>query len=711
MVSLKKIITFAFILLLSYSGFSQMENHVSWKFEYKDLGNNVVDLIFKGKIDDKWDIYSINDELNPITFAYEKSNDYTIDGKVKEGWPPKKEYDKLMEATRHFYFKKCEFHQKIKANKNNFTVNGTLDYQSCLADGMCVMSSKDFSIKISLKQTQKTETEPNNNKIKTETSDNTITVNDTSNNTKADTSILKTDTEKTIVDTAKTTEIKTTNNTNNNSQQKESNNSLWWFFFISFGAGLMAILTPCVFPMIPMTVSFFMHNGESKTKSKIQAIFYGVSIILIYTIIGTVIAVTLGVNFANWLSTHWIPNVAFFLIFLIFAMSFFGMFEITLPSWMVNKSDKNADKGGWTGTFFMAFTLVLVSFSCTGPIVGAILVESASGEILKPIIGMFGFSLAFALPFTFFAFFPSLLNKMPKSGGWLNSVKVVLGFLELALGLKFLSIADQTYHWHILDREIYLAIWIVIFTLMGLYLLGKLKFAHDSDLPYIKVPRLIMAIITFTFVVYMIPGMFGAPLKALAGYLPPQESIDFDINKIVRENLENTNISSNGGNSEMIEKPKYSDFLTLPHGLKGYFDYEQALRVANKLNKPVFVDFTGHGCVNCREMEAAVWSDPKVLKRLKNNFVVVALYVDDKTELPESEWVTSKRDGKIKKTIGKKYADLQITKYNINAQPYYVLLDKEGNTLNGSRAYNKDVDAFVNFLDEGLAKFNKKYKK
>ena len=707
MKSFKTLVILVFSILFSYYGFSQMENHVSWKFEYKDLGNNTVDLIFKGKIDDKWDIYSINDELNPITASFEKSNDYSLNGSLTEGWAPKKEYDELMEATRHFYFKKCEFHQKITAKSNKFTVKGTLDYQSCLADGMCVMSTKDFAIDITLKSENKnTDTKTEENKI-TEPENNTKeTVADT---TPTDTAIATTD--KSDNDTINTTDkTKIEETSTDNTKKQESNTSLWWFFLISFGAGLMAILTPCVFPMIPMTVSFFMHNGESKTKSKIQAIFYGISIIGIYTIIGTVIAITLGVNFANWLSTHWIPNVAFFLIFLIFAMSFFGMFEITMPSWLVNKSDKNADKGGWGGTFFMAFTLVLVSFSCTGPIVGAILVESASGEVLKPITGMFGFSLAFALPFTFFAFFPSLLNKMPKSGGWLNSVKVILGFLELALGLKFLSIADQTYHWHILDREVYLALWIVIFTLMGIYLLGKLKFAHDSDLPYLKVPRLILAIITFSFVVYMIPGMFGAPLKALAGYLPPQESIDFDVNKIVRENLEGVSFNNNTNNEE-LEKPKYDDFLELPHGLKGYFDYDQALRVANKLNKPVFVDFTGHGCVNCREMEAAVWSDPKVLKRLKQNFVVVALYVDDKTELPEDEWVVSKRDGKIKKTIGKKYADLQITKYNINAQPYYVLLDKEGNTLNGSRAYDKDVDAFVDFLDEGLSLFNEKNKK
>jgi len=339
--------------------------------------------------------------------------------------------------------------------------------------------------------------------------------------------------------------------------------------------------------------------------------------------------------------------------------------------------------------------------------VGTILVESAGGAIIKPIVGMFGFSLAFALPFTLFAFFPSWLSGLPKSGGWLNSVKVVLGFLELALGLKFLSIADQTYHWHILDREVYLALWIVIFFLMGLYLLGKLKFAHDDDVPYIGVPRLLMSIITFSFVVYMIPSMFGAPLKALAGYLPPQNTIDFDMNKIVRENVKAFSGSSSNATTprEICETPKYHEFLDLPHGLEGYFDYDQAIKCSKEQNKPIFIDFTGHGCVNCREMEANVWSDPQVLKRLRENYIVLALYVDDKTKLPESEWVTSEYDGKVKKTVGKKYADLQITKFNVNAQPFYVLMDAKGGVLTQPRAYDLDVDAFVNFLDKGVENY------
>ncbi len=436
-----------------------------------------------------------------------------------------------------------------------------------------------------------------------------------------------------------------------------------------------------------------------------QALLYGFSIIFIYTLIGSVLAVFAGPNFANWLSTHWLPNILFFLIFMAFAFSFFGMFEMTLPHWAVNRMDQKADKGGFLGPVFMAITLVLVSFSCTGPIVGTILVESAGGAIIKPIVGMFGFSLAFALPFTLFAFFPSWLTGLPKSGGWLNTVKVVLGFLELALGMKFLSIADQTYHWHILDREVYLALWIVIFFLLGIYLLGKLKFVYDSDVPYVTVPRLLLSIITFSFVVYMIPGMFGAPLKALSGYLPPRTTMDFDLNQIVRENVKAFSGTSASEPKEICETPKYNSFLKLPLGLEGYFDYDQAVACSKKQNKPIFIDFTGHGCVNCREMEADVWSDPRVLKRLRNNYIILALYVDDKYKLPQDEWIRSSYDGKMKKTLGKKDADFEITKFGVNAQPFYVLMDNKGNVLVQPKAYDLNVDHFIKFLDSGVKNF------
>jgi len=374
----------------------------------------------------------------------------------------------------------------------------------------------------------------------------------------------------------------------------------------------------------------------------------------------------------------------------VFALAFLGMFELTLPSSLVNKIDAKAEKGGLGGVFFMAFTLVLVSFSCTGPIVGSILISSAGGELVKPVLGMFAFGLAFAIPFTLFAIFPEWMQRLPKSGGWLNSVKVVLGFLELALAFKFLSIADLVYHWGILDRDIFLAIWIVIFSALGLYLLGKIRLPHDSKLDHIGVPRLLLALLTFAFVVHMIPGLWGAPLKILSGYLPPITTQQFKIEG---------GIASGDTPSTSTEMIKYGDRLKIPHGIQGYFDYEQALAAAKREGKPLLIDFTGHGCVNCRKMEENVWVDPQVLKRLKEDFVMVALYIDERMELPESEWYTSSYDGKVKKTLGKQNADFQITRFNNNAQPYYVILDHNEQLLAKPRGYNTDIAAFVEFLD------------
>ncbi len=689
------ILTGLFLTFGSYNLKAQLLDPVKWSFSVKKLSDSEAELILKAKIDKGWHLYSQqmpDDGPIPTSFTFTKSNDYKLIGKVIEP-NVKGEYDKVFEATLKYFSNEAVFKQKVSVlSAKEVKIKGSLEFMAC-DDTQCLTPKEvEFSFNLT--------------GYKPATADATASA----------TPVTPADTQAVAIDTAKKPAVDTTKSTQGELSKESTDfddikKNLWTLFFFSFLAGLAAIVTPCVFPMIPMTVTFFMKD-KNKAKAKLEAFVFGFSIILIYTVIGTIVAVTLGANFANFLSTHWIPNVFFFLIFIFFAASFLGMFEITLPSWLVNKSDAKAEKGGFMGAFFMAFTLVLVSFSCTGPIVGAILVESAGGEILEPIVGMFGFSLAFALPFALFAFFPHLLKSMPKSGGWLNSVKVVLGFLELALGLKFLSIADQTYHWGILDREIYLAFWIVIFFLMGLYLLGKLKFSHDSDLKYLGVPRLMLAIVTFTFVLYMIPGMFGAPLKALSGYLPPQSSHDFDLNEIVRKNAELIIGNGGGGNQStpntLCDAPKYADKLHLPHGLQGYFDYEQGLACAKKLNKPVFIDFTGHGCVNCREMEANVWSHPEVLKRMKENFVIIALYVDDKTELPENEWITSKYDGKVKKTIGKKYADLQISRFNVNAQPYYVLLDTNGELLVKAQSYNLDVDNFVRFLDSGLEAFKNK---
>jgi len=660
---------FALVFILSsmitLSAFSQIVQPAKWKVEFsmKDVKvGETLEILIKGDIQDTWHVYSndFDPELGPIvaTFNFVINDSYELVGKVTP-INAHKHYDEVWEGEVSYFEKKAEFRQTIKVLNASLKIAGSFEYQACTdVSGRCVMGEEDFDLALTIEGAPATQ-DVAKKELKAETKEAAPVQKD-----------------------------------------KKEKKGLWTIFILAFAGGLIAIVTPCVFPMIPMTVSYFMHSGGgNKAKGRMNAFFYGFSIIAIYTVVGTILAVVMGPGFANFLSTHWIPNVLFFVIFVVFAFSFFGMFEMTMPSWMVNKSVANEDKGGFLGSFFMAFTLVLVSFSCTGPIVGSILVASAGGEVLMPIIGMLGFSLAFALPFTLFAIFPGWLNNMPKSGGWLNSVKVVLGFLELALGLKFLSVADQVYHWGILDREVYLAIWIVIFTLLGLYLLGKLMFSHDSPVKHVSVPRLMLAIASFSFVVYMIPGMFGAPLKMLSGFTPPKSSLDFDLPTMIVENA-----GSGGVKHEKINA-KYSDFLHLPHGLQGYFDMDEAKAAAKAQNKPLFIDFTGWGCVNCRKMEADVWSHPEVLRRLRDDYVIVAMYVDDKTKLPKEEWIVSNYDGKTKKTLGKKNANYQIEKYNINAQPYYVLLDNEGKTLHTPRAYDLDVDAFVKFLDEGIKNF------
>ena len=471
---------------------------------------------------------------------------------------------------------------------------------------------------------------------------------------------------------------------------------LWALILEAILWGFLMLLTPCVFPMVPMTVSFFLKQGGNVAKGRFNALMYGLFIVLLYTL---PICLIIGITWAaggsavtadifNWLSTHWLPNILFFVIFMVFAASFFGAFEITLPSSWATKADNNSNKGGLAGVFFLALTLVLVSFSCTGPIVGTVLIKSTQGEFWTPMVTMLAFSIAFALPFALLAFFPSVLKKLPKSGGWLNSVKVVLGFIEVALGLKFLSVADQTYHWHILDREVYLAIWIVCFTLLGLYLLGKIRFKHDSPLEYLSVGRLVLVIIDFTFVVYLIPGMWGAPLKALSGYMPPLETQDFVLGRYAP--------AAPAAAPATVEL--YGSEVSLPHGLTGYSRLEDGIAAAAEQGKLVFVDITGHGCVNCREMEARVWSAPEVLQRLREKFVIVSLYVDDKTKLPEDQWITTP-DGKVLKDVGRVNSHLVLERFNVNSQPNYFILDGTGAIVRGPRGYNLDVEAFTRFLD------------
>lgn len=653
---------------------------------------DIVDLVIQASIEDNWHIYTVgfDPDCGPIlmSVAFEKNPSFELVGDLK-AVNDVLHHEEAFGCDVRIFERKGTFVQKIKILASPLKISGTYEGQACTDAGKCVQIDGDLligNIKVEAKKGS-TGVKP------TEKEQATSLVTPVQTIPSVDT------TKASVIETSKEwAEIKGPILDPSLIKEDPQKKSLIGFFILSFIAGLAALLTPCVFPMIPMTVSYFTQG-----KTKAHAIFYGISIIVIYTLIGAALAPLMGPETANHLSTEWIPNLIFFAVFMVFGFSFLGLFEITLPGQFINKVDQQAEKGGMMGVFFMAFTLVLVSFSCTGPLVGSILVSSAGGEFLKPIIGMFAFSLAFAIPFTLFAIFPNWLNSMPKSGGWLNSVKVVLGFVEIALAFKFLSIADQAFHWGILDREINIAIWIVIVMLIGLYLMKAFRLpgdtGKDAEDKRVSIPRLTMAIISFTFVVYLTPGMWGAPLKALAGYLPPLHTHDFDLLSAARNTKAN----------EICEDPKYADFLHLPHGLKGYFDYKQALACAREQGKPLFIDFTGHGCTNCREMEAVVWADAQVLQRLKDDYVVVALYVDDKTELPESEWITSKYDGKIKKTIGKQNADLQIANLNNNAQPFYVLVGADERVLVTPFGYEKDVEKFVQFLDEGKKKYKALY--
>ena len=652
------------LLFLGFCGFTGMAQKItpakwSWTLEPANptLGQTV-EIIFKVKIDKGWYLYSsdFDKELGPVvtTIKIKEGLGVTLDGPLRAINPHSKFDKEIWNGTYTYFTGQGEFRQKIKITAVDYKIEGSYDSQSCSnVSGLCVPIRGVFSL------TGKADA---------------LVVKDTA---KAETPVAP------VIEAPAQTPV-----TPAPVAETPEDESLFMFFWIALGAGFLALLTPCVYPLIPMTVSFFTKQKGGKS----LAFLYGGFIVLIYVFFGTLLAFFAGASFANFLSTHWIPNMLFFTIFILFGISFLGAFEIVLPSNLVNTVDAKSDKGGFIGVFFMAFTLVLVSFSCTGPLAGSILIAASQGAFLKPIIGMLGFSLAFAIPFTLFAIFPGFMQKLPKSGNWMNEVKVVLGFLEIALAFKFLSVADQVYHWHILDREIFLAIWIAIFTALTLYLFGKISLPHDGPSKNLSVPRTLFATAVLAFVVYLVPGMFGAPLKGLSGWLPPMNSQDFKGSQATESSAQKNDAL-------------YSDFLELPLGLTGYFDFEQAKAAALKANKPLFIDFTGHGCVNCRKMEEYVWSDPAVLQRLKNDYVVVALYCDDKTELPADKWYTSKVDGQEKKTLGDQNLDFQIYRFNSNAQPHYVLLDprKDDKPMVTPVAFDANVDHFVSFLDQGKA--------
>jgi thiol:disulfide interchange protein len=489
--------------------------------------------------------------------------------------------------------------------------------------------------------------------------------------------------------------------------------SLWEIFIAGLLGGFTAVILPCIYPLLPLTVSFFTKKAGSRAKGIMQSLIYGLSIIVIYVALGMIISILFGSDALNALATNGIFNIFFFLLLVVFGISFLGAFEITLPSSLANKLDANADKGGFAGIFFMASTLVVVSFSCTGPIIGTLLVDAASkGDRLGPAVGMFGFSLALALPFTVFALFPSMLKSLPKSGGWLNSVKVVLGFLELAFALKFLSNVDLAYHWNWFDREIFLSLWIAIGLLMGLYLIGKIKFSHDSDVPYLSIPRTFLSIIVFAFVIYMIPGLWGAPLRSISAFLPPMATQDFDLSQTPGGN---TSVLSDAKQSS-IKIKKYDDGnydRIKTKGLSAWYDYDQALQVSKELHKPIFIDFTGFNCVNCRKMEANVWSDKRVFLHLRDDFILLQLVVDDKKELDPKEQFVSDYSGKKITTLGGKWSDLEASRFNSNSQPFYVILDGDGNMLKDKKGQviqpspaDYDVESYLKFLDSGIAAYH-----
>ncbi len=680
-----------------------------------------IELVFEVNIKQDWYIYSTEfkaEEPTRAEFTFAPDASYQLVGKVQP-INPKRKFDDTWGAEVAYFEKKAEFRQKIKVLSKDLKVAGSFLFQTCSnVTGMCLRpETVPFSLNASTlkiaegckkeeKQEKPKEPQDENPKeeAKSETKD---TIQKANAEAGKDTSLTKPKVTKTAE------KEKTTQPIN------KGTDSLLGFMFLAFLGGFSAIFTPCVFPMIPMTVTFFTKDRKKKktdgmSEAVIKALerkyrrealkkvgVYAISIIAIYTILGVFFSAVFGAGFNNWLSTHWLPNLFFFCLLLFFGLSFLGMYEIVLPSSWVNAVDKQADKGGYVGVFFMAFTLALVSFSCTAPIVGTLLVAASGGAIIKPVLGMIAFSTAVALPFALFAAFPTWLNGLPKSGGWLNAVKVTLGFLEVAFSLKFLSQADLVYHWGILNRDIFIAIWIVLFSLLGFYLLGKLRLPHDSPVEKIPVPRLLLAIFAFSFVVYMVPGLFGAPLKLLSGYLPPESTLEWTMQSASEALPAPTSMGT---------PPKYSEFLKLPHRLQGFFDMKEALAESKKVGKPIFIDFTGHGCVNCRKMEANVWSDKEVLKRLREDYVMLALYTDDRHELPKSEWYEAEQAGKkIQiRTIGDLYADYQIQKFQINAQPYYCLIDSNENLLVPPKDYDLKVANFVAFLDEGKKAFQAK---
>lgn len=706
---MKKTVAILSGLVLSIMAFTQPIDPVSWDFSSERTGENEFELVFKARIDPPWHLYSAYLPENgpiPTRPSYEEKAGFELVGDIVEVTKAKVKFDAGFQMNVGTISGMAEFRQKVKITAPTVTISGEVEYQVC-DDANCLPPAyEEFSFALKGSGTQAAAAAG----VEAGSDQGTGPAQETAGET---TGSDDREPAEVVTETASETTSETGSVTDASDQQLsqaspsavttvpgENERSLWRFFWIAFGAGLLALLTPCVFPMIPMTVSFFMQGSENRARSIFRGSIFGLSIIAIYTMLGVIVSLTnLGPDAANALSTHWIPNLIFFLLFVIFAFSFFGMFELVLPAKWVNKADQSADKGGVAGAFFMALTTVLVSFSCTGPIVGALLVEAAGGLALKPILGMFGFALAFAIPFTLFAIFPSLLKGLPKSGGWLNSVKVVLGFIVLAFAMKFLQPLDPRHD--IITREVVLVVWTILFFLMGMYLLGKLKFAHDSDLPFIKVPRLLLAIVSFAFAAFMFMGLFGAQLKMVAPLLPPKSPGWIDMTQVA---VPTAGVVAASDVDEACIPKKHTDEFHTQYGLKSFYDLEEGLACAEKTGKPVFLDFTGRFCSNCKKMEAAVWSDPTVQSMLRNDFILISLYTDVNVKLPEAEWYTSEIDGKVKKTIGQQNVDYEISMFQTNTVPLYVIMDSEGNVVHEPRGTDLDVASYTAWMQEGLAK-------
>jgi thiol:disulfide interchange protein len=655
-----KLILMGVAIMMATSIFAQIEDPVKWVFSIDKVNGQEAELVFSAEIDYPWHLYAaILPAGGPIATTpwYDESDAYTLVDEIVEVSKPKVKFDEGFQMDVGTLERNAEFRQKVKFNGTGTQkISGEIEFQVC-DDEVCLPpKTVPFTFEVSLGGAAAASNED---------------------------AAIETATAGSDVDVAGVPSM-------------EDEKSLWRFFWLAFGLGLLALLTPCVFPMIPMTVSFFMQGSDSKARGIFRGLIFGISIMAIYTLLGVIVSVSnVGPNAANALSTHWIPNLIFFALFMVFAFSFFGMFELVLPSSWSNKADSQVDKGGLGGVFFLALTTVLVSFSCTGPIVGALLVEAAGGLALKPILGMFGFGLAFAIPFTLFAIFPSWLKGLPKSGGWLNAVKVVLGFIVLAFSMKFLLALDPTNK--ILTRELYLAVWIVLFSMLGAYFLGKIKFAHDSDLPHVSVPRLLLSVASFSFVIYLFLGLFGYELKTISPLLPPKSPNGLDL---TQRAVYSASPMVATDKSEECTPVKYADMFHMPLGLTGFYSLEEGLACAKASGKPVLIDFKGHFCSNCKKMEAAVWSDQEVL-RVLSEYVIVALYTDDRTKLPEVEWYTSEVDGKVKKTLGQQNIDFEIANFRTNTIPLYVIMDADGNVVGEPKGTDLDVQSYLSWLKAG----------